>query len=42
MRIAQAADVIGIRRIVALGFDPSPRDPMTQMATMSDVRALVF
>jgi GNAT superfamily N-acetyltransferase len=55
LRIAQAADVIGIRGIVVqaisdaarkfyivLGFDPSPKDPMTLMVTMSDVRALVF
>lgn len=51
-RVAQAADVIGIRGIVvhaisqeaknfyvALGFDPSPHEPMMLMVTMSDVRA---
>lgn len=50
-RIAQAADVIGIRGIVvhaiseqarsfylALGFDPSPSEPLTLMVTLSDVR----
>ena len=50
-RVAQAADVIGIRGIVvhaiseevkgfylALGFDPSPLEPMTLMVTLSDVR----
>jgi GNAT superfamily N-acetyltransferase len=52
MRVAQAADIIGIRGIVvhaiseeaknfyiALGFDPSPREPMTLMVTLMDVRA---
>ena len=51
-RVAQAADVIGIRGIVvhaiseharnfylALGFDPSPSEPLTLMVTLSDVRA---
>jgi GNAT superfamily N-acetyltransferase len=51
-RVAQAADVIGIRGIVvhaiseeaknfyiAIGFDPSPREPMTLMVTLTDVRA---
>jgi GNAT superfamily N-acetyltransferase len=51
-RVAQAAEVIGIRGIVvhaisedakkfyvALGFDPSPREPMMLMVTMGDVRA---
>jgi predicted N-acetyltransferase YhbS len=51
MRVAQAADAIGIRGIVvhaiseeakafyiALGFDPSPLDPMTLMVTLADVR----
>ena len=51
LRVAHAADVIGIRGIVvhaiseeakkfyvALGFDPSPREPMTLMVTLSDVR----
>jgi hypothetical protein len=27
------------RFYVALGFDPSPRDPMTLMITLSDIRA---
>lgn len=52
MRVAQAADIIGIRGIVvhaiseearnfyvALGFDPSPREPMTLTVTLADVRA---
>jgi len=51
-RVAQAADAIGIRGIVAhaiseqarnfylaLGFDPSPHQPMTLMVTLADVRA---
>jgi GNAT superfamily N-acetyltransferase len=51
-RVAQAADLIGIRGIVvhaiseqakqfyaALGFDPSPRESMTLMVTLRDVRA---
>lgn len=51
-RVAQAADVIGIRGILvhaltekakdfylALGFNPSPFDPMTLMVTLADVRA---
>jgi GNAT superfamily N-acetyltransferase len=51
-RVAQAADVIGIRGIVvhaisedakkfylALGFDPSPLEPMTLMVTLADVRS---
>lgn len=51
-RVAQAADVIGIRGIVvhaisedatnfylALGFDPSPRESMTLMVTLSDLLA---
>jgi GNAT superfamily N-acetyltransferase len=54
-RVAQAADVIGIRGIVVhaisedakkfyqvLGFDPSPREPMTLMVTLSDVRAALL
>lgn len=54
LRIAQAADAIGIRGIVvhaiseeakafyiALGFDPSPLDPMTLMVTLADVREAV-
>jgi GNAT superfamily N-acetyltransferase len=53
-RVAQAADVIGIRGIVvhaisdearnfyiALGFDPSPQEPMTLMVTLKDVRAVL-
>jgi GNAT superfamily N-acetyltransferase len=53
-RVAQAADLIGIRGIVvhaiseeaknfyvALGFDPSPRESMTWMVTLSDVRAVL-
>jgi GNAT superfamily N-acetyltransferase len=52
LRVAQAADIIGIRGIVVhaiseearnfyitLGFDPSPREPMTLMVTLTDVRA---
>lgn len=52
-RVANAADVIGIRGIVvhalserakafylALGFDPSPNDPMTLMVTLQDIRAV--
>jgi GNAT superfamily N-acetyltransferase len=52
MRVAQAADAIGIRGVVvhalsedvrnfylALGFEPSPRQPMTPMVTLADVRA---
>ncbi len=52
LRVAQAADAIGIRGIVvhaisedakafyiALGFDPSPLDPMTLMITLADLRA---
>jgi GNAT superfamily N-acetyltransferase len=54
LRVAHAADVIGIRGIVvhavseeakkfyvALGFDPSPREPMTLMVTLRDVRAVL-
>lgn len=54
MRVAQAADMIGIRGIVvhaisdqakvfyqALGFDPSPAEPMTLMVTLADVRELL-
>jgi GNAT superfamily N-acetyltransferase len=54
LRVAQAADSIGIRGIVvhaisekaksfhiALGFDPSPLEPMTLMVTLADVRAIV-
>lgn len=53
LRVAQAADVIGIRGIVvhaisqeaknfyvALGFDPSPREPMLLMLTLSDILAV--
>ena len=52
LRVAQAADAIGIRGIIvhalseeaknfylALGFEPSPREPMTLMVTLSDIRA---
>lgn len=52
-RVAQAADAIGIRGIVAhaiseqgknlclaLGFDPSPSEPMTLMVTLTDIRAI--
>ena len=52
LRVAQAADVIGIRGIVvhaiseeakqfyvALGFDPSPSEPMVLMVTLSDILA---
>ena len=54
MRVAHAADAIGVRGIVvhalsenakkfylALGFDPSPREPMTLMVTLADVRAIL-
>jgi predicted N-acetyltransferase YhbS len=54
LRVAQAADLIGIRGIVvhaisdqakafyqALGFDPSPAEPMTLMATLADIRQLL-
>jgi len=54
-RVAQAADLIGIRGIVvhaiseeakkfyvALGFDPSPRESMMLMVTLSDVRAVLL
>jgi GNAT superfamily N-acetyltransferase len=54
LRVAQAADTIGIRGIVvqaisdqakafyqALGFDPSPAEPMTLMVTLADVRRLL-
>lgn len=50
LRVAQAADVLGIRGIVvhavsdeakafyqALGFDPSPTEPMTLMVTLADI-----
>jgi GNAT superfamily N-acetyltransferase len=53
LRVAQAADTIGIRGIVvhaisdrakafyiALGFDPSPGEPMTLMVTLADIRSL--
>jgi GNAT superfamily N-acetyltransferase len=55
LRVAQAADVIGIRGIVvqaiseeakkfylALGFDPSPREPMTLMVTLSGILSAVL
>jgi hypothetical protein len=51
MRVARAADVIGIRGILvhaisanarafylALGFEPSPVDPMMLMLTLNDLR----
>jgi GNAT superfamily N-acetyltransferase len=54
LRVAQAADTIGIRGIVvhaisdqakafylALGFDPSPAEPMTLMVTLADIRDLL-
>jgi predicted N-acetyltransferase YhbS len=54
LRVAQAADTIGIRGIVvhaiseaakafymALGFDPSPVEPMTLMVALSDIRRLL-
>jgi GNAT superfamily N-acetyltransferase len=54
LRVAQAADTIGIRGIVvhaisqeakafymALGFDPSPVEPMTLMVTLGDIRDLI-
>lgn len=54
LRVAQAADIIGIRGIIvhaiseqacafyqAVGFDPSPVDPMTLMVTLSDIRHLI-
>jgi GNAT superfamily N-acetyltransferase len=54
LRVAQAADTIGIRGIVvhaiseqakafyqALGFDPSPAEPMTLMVTLADIRHLL-
>jgi GNAT superfamily N-acetyltransferase len=54
LRVAQAADTIGIRGIVvpaiseeakafytALGFDPSPLEPMTLMVTLGDIRQLL-
>ena len=54
MRVAAAADTIGIRGIVvhaispvardfylALGFDPSPLEPMTLAIALKDVRALI-
>jgi GNAT superfamily N-acetyltransferase len=52
LRVAQAADAIGIRGVIvhavseeaksfylALGFEPSPREPMTLMVTLTDIRA---
>ena len=51
MRVAQAAEILGIRGIVvhaiseqaatfymALGFDPSPSDPMTLMVALKYIR----
>ena len=53
LRVAQAADLIGVRGILvhaisedarafyhALGFDPSPTDPMTLMVTLKDIQNL--
>jgi GNAT superfamily N-acetyltransferase len=53
LRVAQAADLIGVRGILvhavsenarafyhALGFDPSPTDPMTLMVTLKDIQTL--
>jgi GNAT superfamily N-acetyltransferase len=37
--VVQAISDEAKRFYVALGFDPSPREPMTLMATLSDVRA---
>jgi predicted N-acetyltransferase YhbS len=55
LRVARAADMIGIRGIVvqaisdqakafhqALGFDPSPTDPMTLMVTLADIGQLLL
>jgi GNAT superfamily N-acetyltransferase len=54
LRVAHAADTIGIRGIVvhafseqaaafyrALGFDASPKEPMTLMVTLGDIRSLL-
>jgi GNAT superfamily N-acetyltransferase len=54
LRVAQAADTIGIRGIIvhaisdqakafyqALGFDPSPAEPMTLMVTLADINHLL-
>ncbi len=54
VRVAHAADVIGIRGVVvhaiseaaksfyiALGFDPSPREPMTLMVTLTDIQKVL-
>ena len=54
LRVAQAADTIGIRGIVvhaiseqakafymALGFDPSPVEPMTLMVTLGEISRLL-
>jgi GNAT superfamily N-acetyltransferase len=54
LRVAHAADMIGIRGIVvhaiseqaktfylALGFEPSPAEPMTLMVTLADIRRLL-
>ncbi len=55
LRVAQAADTIGIRGVIvhaisaeakafytALGFDPSPVEPMTLMVTLGDIRHLII
>ena len=54
-RVAQAADVIGIRGMgvhaiseeakrfyLALGFDPSPGNPLMLMVTLADIRSFLF
>lgn len=54
IRVAYAADVIGIRGIVvqaisdeaknfyiAIGFVPSPREPMTLMVTLTDIQKVL-
>jgi GNAT superfamily N-acetyltransferase len=54
IRVAHAADVIGIRGIVvqaiseeaknfyiAIGFDPSPREPMTLMVTLRAISLIL-
>jgi GNAT superfamily N-acetyltransferase len=54
LRVAQAADAIGIRGIIVhalsedakkfylgLGFEPSPREPMTLMVSLSDIHAVL-
>lgn len=54
LRVAQAAEIIGVRAILvnalseeakalylALGFEPSPLDPMTLMISLADARSLL-